>query len=171
MDSLPARAPVGAESVSRGDGSRGGPPTRRALVLSGGVALGAFEAGAYAALEEAGAPLPDWFVGASIGAVNAAIIAGNPPGRRVERLRRFWGSVARDPTPATSFLLGPPPAEGAWRKAYNEASALQSVLLGRPGLFRDRKSTRLNSSHANISYAVFCLKKKNTDILVHIQIT
>ncbi len=45
---------------------------RVALVLSGGVALGAFEAGAYSALEEAGGPLPDWFVGASIGAVNAA---------------------------------------------------------------------------------------------------
>jgi NTE family protein len=89
MDSLPPRAPVGAESLSRGDRDRGGPPTRRALVLSGGIALGAFDAGAYAALEEAGAPLPDWFVGSSIGAVNAAIIAGNPPGRRVERLRRF----------------------------------------------------------------------------------
>jgi NTE family protein len=138
MDSLPPRAPVGAESLSRGDQGRGGPPTRRALVLSGGVALGAFEAGAYAALEEAGAPLPDWFVGASIGAVNAAIIVGNPPGRRIEQLRRFWESVARDPMPATSFLLGPPPPEGAWRKAYNEASALQSMLLGQPGLFRPR---------------------------------
>ena len=138
MDSLPQRAPAGAESVSRGDGSQGGPPTRRALVLSGGIALGAFEAGAYAALEEAGVPSPDWLVGASIGSVNAAIIAGNPLGRRIEQLRRFWESVARDPTPATSFLLGPPPAEGAWRKAYNEASALQSMLLGRPGLFRPR---------------------------------
>src|ERR687898_2225874 len=105
---------------------RGGGAVRRALVLSGGVALGAFEAGAYAALEEAGAPLPDWLAGSSIGAVNAAIIAGNPPGRRVERLRRFWESVARDPTPATSFLLGPPPAEGAWRKAHNEAAALRA---------------------------------------------
>jgi NTE family protein len=138
MGSLPPRAPVGAERPLRGGGDKGGPPTRRALVLSGGVALGAFEAGAYAALEEAGAPLPDWLAGSSIGAVNAAIIAGNPPGRRVERLRRFWESVARDPTPATSFLLGPPPAEGAWRKAYNAASALQALLLGRPGLFRPR---------------------------------
>ncbi len=107
-------------------------------MLSGGIALGAFDAGAYAALEDAGEPLPDWFVGASIGAVNAAIIAGNPPGRRVERLRRFWDSVVRDPTPATSFLLGPPPAEGAWRKAHNLASAFQAMLLGQPGLFRPR---------------------------------
>ena len=107
-------------------------------MLSGGVALGAFEAGAYAALEEAGEAQPDWLVGSSIGAVNAAIIGGNPLGCRVERLRRFWELVARDPTPATSLLLGPPPAEGAWRKAYNSASALQSLLLGRPGLFRPR---------------------------------
>ncbi len=111
---------------------------RVALVLSGGIALGAFEAGAYAALEEAGAPLPDWIVGASIGAVNAAVIAGNPPGRRVERLRRFWESVAVDPMPATSFWFGPPPAAGAWRRAHNRASAFQALLLGRPGLFRPR---------------------------------
>jgi NTE family protein len=106
-------------------------------VLAGGIALGAFEAGAYAALEEAGGPLPDWFVGSSIGAVNAAIVAGNPPGRRVERLRRFWESVASDPTPATSFWFGPP-AAGAWRKAYNLTSAFQTLLLGQPGLFRPR---------------------------------
>src|SRR3712207_2504213 len=165
MDSLPARAPVGAESVSRGDGSRGGPPTRRALVLSGGVALGAFEAGAYAALEEAGAPLPNWFVGASIGAVNAAILAGNPPGRRVERLRRFWQSVARDPTPATSFLLGPPPAEGVWRKAYNEASALQAMLLGRPGLFRPRLAVGEGTGAAPALYDLGPLRERLPELL------
>jgi NTE family protein len=165
MDSLPPRAPVGAESLSRGDRDRGGPPTRRALVLSGGIALGAFDAGAYAALEEAGAPLPDWFVGSSIGAVNAAIIAGNPPGRRVERLRRFWESVARDPTPATSFLLGPPPAEGAWRKAYNEASALQSMLFGRPGLFRPRLAVAEGMGAAPSLYDLEPMRERLPDLL------
>lgn len=141
MDSLPPQAQRRPDLV-------GAAAPRRALVLSGGVALGAFEAGAYAALEEAGVPLPDWFVGASIGAVNAAIIAGNPPGRRVEQLRRFWESVAGDPTPATSFWLGPPPDAGAWRKAYNEASALQTMLFGRPGLFRPKAAleTRIGAS-------------------------
>ena len=62
-----------------------GPRKRVALVLSGGVALGAFEAGAYAALEEAGGPLPDWFVGASIGAVNAAT-GRRPSDRDVTRV-------------------------------------------------------------------------------------
>jgi NTE family protein len=109
-----------------------------AMVLSGGVALGAFEAGVYEALEAADGPLPDWVLGSSAGAVNAAIIAGNPPGRRVESLRKFWGRAADDPTPWTSFWLGPPPEAGAWRRAYNRSAAMQSLLLGRPGLFRPR---------------------------------
>ena len=98
---------------------------RAALVLSGGVALGAYEAGAYSALEEAGAPLPDGLAGASIGAVNAAIVAGNPPGLRVERVRRFWEAVAVDPMPATSFRFGPPPGAGTWRPAHDRAGAPQ----------------------------------------------
>ena len=119
------------------DRSPDGPPLR-ALVLSGGVALGAFEAGAYAALEDAGVPPPGIIAGCSIGAVNAAIIAGNPPGARAAALRRFWDLMATDPTPATTFLLGPPPPAGAWRTAYNEASALQTLLLGHPRMFRPR---------------------------------
>ncbi len=59
------------------------------LVLQGGGALGAYQAGAYAALEETG-HRPDWVAGISIGAINAAIICGNPPERRVERLEKFW---------------------------------------------------------------------------------
>lgn len=111
----------------------------RALLLSGGIALGAYEAGVYAALAEADGPLPDWVIGASAGAVNAAIIAGNPPERRVQQLRRFWDSIAYDPMPWTSFWLGPPPASGAWRSAYNQLAALQSLLLGRPGMFAHRR--------------------------------
>ena len=110
-----------------------------ALLLSGGIALGAYEAGVYAALAEAGGPLPEWVIGASAGAVNASIIAGNPPERRVDGLRRFWESNSHDPTPWTSFWLGPPPASGAWRSAYNQLAAMQSLLLGRPGLFEPRR--------------------------------
>jgi len=106
-----------------------------ALVLSGGVALGAFEAGACAQLEEEGR-LPRWIAGASIGAVNAALWAAAPPGQGGAALRGFWDSVAQDPTPLTTFLLGPPPRGGAWRAAHNRAAALQTLLLGRPGLFR-----------------------------------
>ncbi len=110
----------------------------RALVLSGGIALGAFEAGAYAALEEAGVPPLHWLAGSSAGAVAAALIAGNPPGKRVARLREFWEGVAGDPNPAATFLLGPPPPAGVWRRAYNQSAVIQSLLLGRPGLYRPR---------------------------------
>lgn len=111
---------------------------RTALVLAGGIALGAFEAGAYAALDEAGqASALAWVAGSSVGAVTAAIIAGNPPENRVARLRQFWRMAATDPTPITSFWFGPP-RDGAWRQAHNQASALETLMLGRAGLFRPR---------------------------------
>ena len=67
---------------------------RIALVLSGGGALGAYQAGAYAALENCGAR-PNWIAGTAIGAVNAAIIAGNLPHERTYRLRQFWQELSR----------------------------------------------------------------------------
>ena len=67
---------------------------RIALVLSGGGALGAYQAGAYAALENRGAR-PNWIAGTAIGAINAAIIAGNLPHERVLRLRQFWQQLSR----------------------------------------------------------------------------
>src|ERR1700719_828824 len=67
---------------------------RIALVLSGGGALGAYQAGAYAALENAGIK-PNWIAGTAIGAVNAAIIAGTPPHERAFRLRQFWRELSR----------------------------------------------------------------------------
>ncbi len=61
---------------------------RVALVLQGGGALGAYQAGVYEALHEEGME-PDWVCGVSIGAINSAIIAGNPPVQRLEKLRIF----------------------------------------------------------------------------------
>src|SRR6202162_5254728 len=66
-----------------------------ALVLQGGGALGAYQGGVYEALAETGID-PDWIAGTSIGAINAAIIAGNPPNSRTERLREFWTQVSSD---------------------------------------------------------------------------
>lgn len=66
---------------------------RVALVLQGGGALGAYQAGVYQALHEH-ALTPDWVVGTSIGAINAALIAGNERANRIERLRTFWNEVA-----------------------------------------------------------------------------
>src|SRR5438445_11750233 len=67
-----------------------------ALLLQGGGALGSYQGGVYEALAEAGIH-PDWVAGISIGAINSALIAGNPPGRRLERLRAFWEAVSDSP--------------------------------------------------------------------------
>ena len=77
---------------------------RIALVLSGGEALGAYQAGAYAALEKSGVR-PNWIAGSGIGAVNAAIIAGNLPHQRVLHLRRFWQQVSQHAAPKPSWAL------------------------------------------------------------------
>src|ERR1700747_1795172 len=69
---------------------------RIALILQGGGALGAYQAGVYQALAEANLQ-PDWVAGISIGAINSALIAGNPPKKRVERLRTFWETVSTPP--------------------------------------------------------------------------
>jgi NTE family protein len=67
-------------------------PGQVVLVLQGGGALGAYQVGVYQALHEAGIE-PDWVIGTSIGAINAAMIAGNPPAQRLERLTAFWRAV------------------------------------------------------------------------------
>src|SRR3954447_5139102 len=67
-----------------------------ALVLQGGGALGAYQAGVYEGLHEAGIR-PNWLAGISIGALNAAIIAGAPESERVERLRAFWETICAVP--------------------------------------------------------------------------
>ena len=107
------------------------------MVLASGIALGAYEAGAYAGLHENAGLAPDWFAGSSIGAVTAAIIAGSPRDQRVARLRQFWDAMASEPLPFISFWLGYP-AAGPWRQALNERSALSTLFYRRPGLFRAR---------------------------------
>jgi NTE family protein len=79
------------------------------LVLQGGGALGAYQVGVYQALCEAGIE-PDWVIGTSIGAINASLIAGNPPEQRLGRLQEFWRRVAHPPLSqltAMAPLLGP----------------------------------------------------------------
>ena len=119
------------------DLSRATPPRSVSMVLAGGIALGAYEAGAYAGLHGHERLIPEWFAGSSIGAVTAAILAGSPLGQRVARLRQFWDAMASDPLPFLPPWLGYP-AAGLWRQALNERSALDTLLCGRPGLFRPR---------------------------------
>ena len=101
------------------------------LVLQGGGALGAYQAGAYGALAEAG-QLPTWVAGISIGAVNSAIIAGNPPDRRVPRLREFWERVS------SRLLVWPLANDDNSRRIFNETSATLAAVGGVPGFFEPR---------------------------------
>ena len=111
------------------------------LVLQGGGALGAYQAGVFEALG-AGQHQPNWVAGISIGAINAALIAGNAPGQRVARLREFWElvSAALPVPPPLPFMLPFKPwgLPAASRVALNEASANRAVLLGVPGFFSPR---------------------------------
>ncbi len=106
---------------------------RTSLALAGGNALGAYAAGAYEALHEAGYR-PDVVAGASIGAVNATLIAGNAPEQRVARLREFWRQAS------LGSALGLAPAGGRRRDIYNKMHAMQTMTMGRPGLFSPRPS-------------------------------
>jgi NTE family protein len=104
---------------------------RVALVLQGGGALGAYQAGVYEALHEGGLD-PDWISGVSIGAVNAAIIAGNPPQRRIERLRAFWEKVT------ARRIWAYTPEGDFFRQARNVSSSFATACLGQPGFFAPR---------------------------------
>jgi NTE family protein len=101
------------------------------LVLQGGGALGAYQSGAYEGFAEAGRA-PTWVVGVSIGAITTALIAGNPPEKRVERLRAFWDRVSSY-APYTW-----PPGLDAMRPAFNKLSAGTVAMFGSPGFFAPR---------------------------------
>ncbi|HEY1736827.1 MAG TPA: patatin-like phospholipase family protein [Methylovirgula sp.] len=100
-----------------------------ALVFQGGGALGAYQAGVYQALHEAGIE-PDWVSGVSIGAINAAIIAGNPPSQRVEKLKAFWDRITE------RRIWAYTPDGDIYRRARNATSALLTMTLGQPGFFK-----------------------------------
>jgi NTE family protein len=102
-----------------------------ALVLQGGGALGSYQAGAYEALAKAGLAF-DWIAGISIGAINGAIICGNPPERRVERLLQFWRMTS-------SRLSAEPFAEDeSSLRLFHETSAALTASFGVPGFFSPR---------------------------------
>ena len=95
------------------------------LVLQGGGALGAYQAGVYQALMEGGIE-PDWVIGTSIGAINGALIAGNEPANRIPRLREFWDGVAKRS-----------PLDQLWPTTIfgNSLANLSTVMSGIPGFF------------------------------------
>ncbi len=108
-----------------------------ALLLQGGGALGAYQAGVYQALAEADLQ-PDWIAGISIGAINAALIAGNPPAKRVDRLRQFWEEVSQGTGSDWNDWINPLFRGDAIRSAVNQLHANQAAMVGVPGFFSPR---------------------------------
>ena len=104
---------------------------RVALVLQGGGALGAYQAGVYQALHEADIQ-PDWISGVSIGAINAALIAGNPIERRMERLTEFWEKITARKVWAFT------PDGNVFREMRNATAAMMSAAMGQPDFFKPR---------------------------------
>jgi NTE family protein len=108
-------------------------PGQVVLVFQGGGALGAYQGGVYQAMHEAGVE-PNWVIGTSIGAINAAIIAGNEPGARLDRLREFWARMERKPSwsdvPFTAPFMQPFAALGT-----NIAAQMMTIFGGIAGYF------------------------------------
>jgi NTE family protein len=129
---MPARAPL---KKTHRPNER--PPFERvALLLQGGGALGSYQAGVYQALAEAKLH-PDWVAGISIGAINSALIAGNAPERRIERLREFWEAI----TTAPFGMPHLPELELRGDMAHrfvNQMRSFGNLLGGAPGFFKPR---------------------------------
>src|SRR6185436_14837493 len=128
-----------ADTTATNGNSNGGKPKhfeQVVLVLQGGGALGSYQAGVYEALAEHDLH-PDWVAGISIGAINAAIIAGNPPERRVERLREFWETVT-EPTLGVPYFKSLEIRDDYTRQALNSVWAANILLFGVPNFFKPR---------------------------------
>jgi NTE family protein len=106
------------------------------LLLQGGGALGSYQAGVYEALVEADLQ-PDWVAGISIGAVNAALIAGNRPEKRVARLREFWEAVSTPPL-GVPYLKSFKIDDDSTRRFVNQMRAFGILLFGAPHFFTPR---------------------------------
>lgn len=122
---------------------------RIALVLQGGGALGSYQAGVYEGLANAGIH-PNWVAGISIGALNCAIIAGNPPEKRVERLHDFWETICMPPVMPTSMIAGHKDLmaqlmspwgdmlESMGHVMFSSMAAMSALVNGQQGFFTPR---------------------------------
>ena len=106
------------------------------LLLQGGGALGSYQAGVYQALAEADLA-PDWVAGISIGAINSALIAGNPPETRVEKLREFWEAITTSPV-GIPTLDNVEITSDTTRRVVNATRAMSILLFGAPQFFKPR---------------------------------
>jgi NTE family protein len=120
------------------------------LVLQGGGALGSYQAGVYEALASS-EYAPDWVAGISIGAINAAIIAGNAPKDRLDRLRSFWEEIT-----APTRLW--PQSTGALATWQRWTSAAMAIAFGQPGFFNPQPQTWVPSDERVSFYSTSALR-------------
>jgi NTE family protein len=124
-----------ASGTSRGT-ERARQDEKKILLLQGGGALGAYQGGVYQALAEANLH-SDWVAGISIGAVNSALVAGNPPEKRVARLREFWETVSMAPF-GLPYVFSLETKDEFTHKWLNPLRSLANLLGGAPGFFKPR---------------------------------
>lgn len=120
-------------------------------LFQGGGALGAYQVGVYQALTENGYS-PDWMVGISIGAINASIIAGNPPEKRLEKLKQFWQLITHAMEPAWPFCEA---HNQNLLTVYNMCSANYALFFGQRNFFKPTSSNpwlMIDESPDKISY-------------------
>jgi len=129
------------------------------LVLQGGGALGSYQAGVYEALASS-EYLPDWVAGISIGAINAAIIAGNAPEDRLQRLRSFWDGITAHSSLWPSALIC---SSVVWQR---KVSTLTALVFGQPGFFTPRTLQYWFSSNKFVSYYDTSTLKKTLERLI-----
>jgi NTE family protein len=129
------------------------------LLLQGGGALGSYQAGVYEALSSHGQG-PNWVIGVSIGAINASLIAGNPPERRVARLRQFWELVTGPTAILTKWLaVAPHPA------LEQRIGATAAVMWGQPGFFRPWTPLQWAMQHPVSYYDTSLLRQTLLDLV------
>src|SRR6476660_6964441 len=106
------------------------------LLLQGGGALGSYQAGVYKALAEADLH-PNWVAGISIGAIDSAIIAGNAPDKRVDRLREFWETVSTSPL-GIPYVKSIELQNAFVHQLVNQGRAVNILMFGAPNFFTPR---------------------------------
>ena len=146
------------------------PPYQRiALVLQGGGALGSYQAGVFEGLADNGIQ-PDWVAGISIGSLNCAVIAGNAPKDRVEKLKEFWEAICRTPSPLANFLMfasnmysgsqhGMEMLNSAHlEKMFGSVAAANAIMHGQTNFFVPKKIHEQNCVLSKIQSASRCVQ-------------
>ena len=142
----PASTPIKNSAAAKRRARPSNLPGQVVLVLQGGGALGAYQMGVFEALHEAGIE-PDWVIGTSIGAINGALIAGNAPEQRIERLQAFWKHVEQQ-------VMTAGPLD--WLGMGNMLANMTTVIRGIPAFFEPNiaalRGARANVGVENASY-------------------